>query len=125
VEEYDPAVSGSDFYTVQSLYPILGSQLVLICLPFLYFYLKDSAAQRRRAGDGGCGYQPPPPATEAVQLVEEANRLGPRQRLGLLALIATLYFLFSGMEVSFRSYISTFTVAIGHSRQTGSGKGII
>lgn len=113
--------AGLNFYTVKSLYPILGSQLVLVCLPFLYFYLKDSAAQR----SGRCHRQSPPP--EAVQLREEATEaaaglLGPRQRVGLLGLMACLYFLFSGMEMSFRSYISTFTVAVGHTRQTGSGR---
>jgi hypothetical protein len=106
--------TGLDFYTVKSLYPILGSQLVLMCLPFFYFYLRDSNPRSLQCD------QPRP-----LQLREkktEAASLGTRPRLCLLILMAVLYFLFSGMEVSFRSYISTFTVAIGNSRQTGSGK---
>jgi hypothetical protein len=103
---------------VKSLYPILGSQLVLMCLPFFYFYLRDSNPRSSRRSSSQCD-QPRP-----LQLREEkteAASLGTRPRLCLLILMAVLYFLFSGMEVSFRSYISTFTVAIGNSRQTGSG----
>jgi len=112
----DEPDTGLDFYTVKSLYPILGSQLVFMCLPFFYFYLRDSNPRGRR--DSQCS-QPP------LQLREEgteATSLGTRPRLCLLVLMAVLYFLFSGMEMSFRSYISTFTVAIGNSRQTGSGR---
>jgi hypothetical protein len=100
---------------VKSLYPILGSQLVLMCLPFFYFYLRDSNPRSLQCDQ-------PMPLQLREEKTTEAASLGTRPRLCLLILMAVLYFLFSGMEVSFRSYISTFTVAIGNSRQTGSGK---
>jgi hypothetical protein len=107
------------FFTVKSLYPILGSQLILMCLPFLYFYLKDSP----RRSSSLCHEQPHAVVElREVNSAEGGDHLQLRQRVALLALMACLYFFFSGMEATFRSYISTFTVAVGNSRQTGSGR---
>ncbi|XP_023330395.1 uncharacterized protein LOC111702846 [Eurytemora carolleeae] len=50
----------------------------------------------------------------------EDDDLGLKERLVILAFMFCVYYCSAGLEISFRSYISTFTVSIGHSRQVGS-----
>jgi fucose permease len=95
-------------YGVKCLYSIIGAQLVVLFLPLLVFYILERQAENRLR------------QTSAEQKTCEDDRLGLRPRLILLAFMFFVYFFSAGLEISFRSYISTFTVSLGHSRQDGS-----
>jgi len=97
--------------TVRTLYPLLGLQMCLLYSPLVFFFLKERKIESEREKDV---------KTNEGKSPANVDILTATQTIIVMTILFCIYFCFAGLEGSFRNFISTYTVSIGHSRQVGS-----
>jgi len=118
LQNFPSASQSVDIWTVKTLYPLIGVQLVLLVSPLLVFYVKERALEQKEKEK----LEATAKAVEEVDSTpkDEQDDFSSCKKVVLMALMFLMYNCIAGIEISFRSYISTFTVSMGYTRQDGT-----
>jgi len=110
----------SQALTVRLLFPLFAIQLAILLTPLLYFYLQERRHEATTKSIA-CHIN----SSNDKKTIKDPDMAGEDKKdkvetLVLVSVMFLVYFCFAGLEISMRTFISPFTVSIGHSRQVGS-----
>ena len=83
----------SSTWTIKALYPKVASYAVLISLGFLFYFIKDSRKESQLSTE-----------QDKAEKEKDKNSMNRRLKLVTIGLVAVFFFLYGGMEVSFRCF---------------------
>jgi hypothetical protein len=115
-QEIEPDSESSDFWSVKTLYPMVGVYPLCVAGIFLMYFARDWSKKKTNGGGGAAAAFVKEKSGEAEAEPALTDTVGGKRggspviEIVVVALLAVLFFLYVGLEVAFGTFLTVFSV---------------